>query len=231
MDIERFLSENLNEHRKGILGKTVPVGSMLIWTRVRVTSARLLQLPEHTHTHTRLTALFPGLPGVSQYQKGKTSLGFTEARDSEWQVCISLQTDNHASTPPLVIIIARNNSLCRCWFCTLAARLINRCVGNESTQCWFLGLAISSAKIYMYFANKIYRGKERCTRIILSHVGVVGSVAEWLACRTQLKAWVQIAAVTLSGNSLKQTVHTHRASVHRAVKLLAALLRVVRATV
>ena len=34
MDIERFLSENLNEHRKGILGKTVPVGSMLIWTRV-----------------------------------------------------------------------------------------------------------------------------------------------------------------------------------------------------
>lgn len=33
MDIERFLSENLNEHRKGILGKTVPVGSMLIWTR------------------------------------------------------------------------------------------------------------------------------------------------------------------------------------------------------
>jgi len=46
---------------------------------------------------------------VSQYQKGKTNLDFTEARDSEWQwhqlgdmqVCTSLQTDNHASTPPL----------------------------------------------------------------------------------------------------------------------------------
>jgi len=46
---------------------------------------------------------------VSRYQKGKTNLDFTEARDSEWQwrqlgrmqVCISLQTDNHASTPPL----------------------------------------------------------------------------------------------------------------------------------
>jgi len=45
---------------------------------------------------------------VSQYQKGKTNLDFTEARDSEWQwhqlghmqVCTSLQTDNHASTPP-----------------------------------------------------------------------------------------------------------------------------------
>jgi len=43
---------------------------------------------------------------VSRYQKGETNLDFTEARDSEWQwhqlgrmqVCISLQTDNHAST-------------------------------------------------------------------------------------------------------------------------------------
>jgi len=47
---------------------------------------------------------------VSRYQKGKTNLDFTEARDSEWQwhqlghmhACISLQTDNHASTPPLI---------------------------------------------------------------------------------------------------------------------------------
>jgi len=44
---------------------------------------------------------------VSRYQKGKTNLDFTEARDSEWQwhqlgrmqVCTSLQTDNHTSTP------------------------------------------------------------------------------------------------------------------------------------
>jgi len=46
---------------------------------------------------------------VSWYQKAKTNLDFTEARDSEWQwhqlgcmqVCTSLQTDNHVSTPPL----------------------------------------------------------------------------------------------------------------------------------
>ena len=61
-----------------------------------------------THTHPfngRLSVTIP----VSRYQKGKTNLGFTEARDSEWlwhqlghmQVCTSLQTDNHASTPPL----------------------------------------------------------------------------------------------------------------------------------
>jgi len=43
---------------------------------------------------------------VSQYQKGKTNLDFTEAGDNEWQwhklghihVCTSLQTDNHART-------------------------------------------------------------------------------------------------------------------------------------
>jgi len=44
---------------------------------------------------------------VSRYQKGKTNLDFTEARDSEWQwhqlghmqVCTTFQRDNHASTP------------------------------------------------------------------------------------------------------------------------------------
>jgi len=51
---------------------------------------------------------------VSQYQKGKTNVDFTEARDSEWQwhqlghmqVCTSLQTDNQASTTPLSFLQA-----------------------------------------------------------------------------------------------------------------------------
>jgi len=46
---------------------------------------------------------------MSQCQKGKTNLDFTEARDSEWQwhqlanmqICTLTQTDNHTSTPPL----------------------------------------------------------------------------------------------------------------------------------
>ena len=42
---------------------------------------------------------------------------------------------------------------------------------------------------------------------------------------------VQIAAATLSGNSLRQTVHTHCASVHKAAKLVAALLRLAGVTV
>ena len=44
------------------------------------------------------------------------------------------------------------------------------------------------------------------------------------------KAWVQITATTLSGNSLRQTAYTHHASVHQAAKLVAALSRVVRVT-
>jgi len=57
---------------------------------------------------------------VSRYQKGKTNLDFTEARDSEWQwhqlghmhVCTSLQTDNHASTQPLSVLQAGCPACC-----------------------------------------------------------------------------------------------------------------------
>jgi len=59
----------------------------------------------HARTHTRL-AVFSGTTRVSRYQKGKTNLNLTEAKESEWQwhqlghiqVCTSLHTDNHAST-------------------------------------------------------------------------------------------------------------------------------------
>ena len=69
----------------------------------------------HTHTHTHpFNGPLSGTTRVSRYQKGKASLDFTEARDSEWQwhhlghmqVCTSLQTDNHASTPPLSFLQA-----------------------------------------------------------------------------------------------------------------------------
>jgi len=54
-----------------------------------------------------------GTTQVSRYQKGKTNLDFTEARDSGWQwhqlgymqVCTSLQTNNHTSTPPLLCFL------------------------------------------------------------------------------------------------------------------------------
>jgi len=67
----------------------------------------------HTHTHP-FNGPFSGTTQVSRYQKGNTDLDFTEARDSEWQwhqlghiqVCISLQPDNHTSTPLLSFLQA-----------------------------------------------------------------------------------------------------------------------------
>ena len=67
-------------------------------------STRAVVKANSQHTHT-FNGPLSGTTRVSRYQKGKTNLDFTEARDSEWlgrvQVCTSLQTDNHASTPPL----------------------------------------------------------------------------------------------------------------------------------
>ena len=67
-----------------------------------------------SNTHTSVYVLLSGTTRASQYQRGKTNLDFTEARDSErqWhqlgymQLCTSLQTDNHANTPPLSFLQA-----------------------------------------------------------------------------------------------------------------------------
>jgi len=91
----------------------------------------------HTHTHTHpFNGPFSRTTRVSRYQKGKTHLDFTEERNSEWQwhqlghmqVCTLLQTDNHASTPPLSFLQAlfpglpgwagtRNVQLAATFFC------------------------------------------------------------------------------------------------------------------
>ena len=60
-----------------------------------------------THTHTRLTALFPGLPGWDGTRKVNQSGFYWSKRQWQWhqlghmQVCTSIQTDNRASTLPL----------------------------------------------------------------------------------------------------------------------------------
>jgi len=67
-----------------------------------------------TITTTPISGPLSGTTRVSWYQKGKTNLNFTEARDSEWQwyqlghmqICTSSQTDNHASNSPLSFLQA-----------------------------------------------------------------------------------------------------------------------------
>ena len=87
------------------------------WSEVQ---ACILLSRFHCHTHTHpFNGPLSGTTRVSRYQKGETNLDFTEARDNEWQwhqlvhmqVCNSLQTDNHTSTPPLSFLQSR------CPFC------------------------------------------------------------------------------------------------------------------
>jgi len=81
-------------------------------------SVKALKAPpdtSHTHTHTHtFNGPFSRTTQVGRYQKGKTTLDFTESRDSEWQshqlghmhVCTLIQTDNHTSTSPLSFLQA-----------------------------------------------------------------------------------------------------------------------------
>jgi len=106
---------SLNVYRPNALPATQPTVSKHTNTRThRQThthrhTQRDRQTDRHTDTHSRSTALIRGYPGELIPQKGKTNLDFTEARDIEWkwnplghmQLCTSLQTNNHASTPPV----------------------------------------------------------------------------------------------------------------------------------
>ena len=69
----------------------------------------------HTHTHTRaFNGSFSRTTRVGRYQKCKTNLDFTEARDSEWRwhqlgICKSAprsRQNNHTSTSPLSFLQA-----------------------------------------------------------------------------------------------------------------------------
>ena len=92
--------------------------SWVAYQRRTAITVYLLTLFHSSIQHTTHTHPFNGplsrTTRVGRYQKGKINLDFTEARDSEWQwhqlghkqVCISIQTDNHASTPPLSFLQA-----------------------------------------------------------------------------------------------------------------------------
>ena len=91
---------------------------------------RRIRTHTHTHTHTFNDPL-AGTIRVSRYQKGKTNLDFTEARYQlgHMQVCTSLQTDNHASTPSLSFLQAG------CPSCRLT-NSVKALEANQSTIQW-----------------------------------------------------------------------------------------------
>jgi len=97
--------------------------AMIPATSAENTNTAVLYMLQGWYTHTRthpFNCPFSGTTQVSQYEKGKTNLDYTEARDNKWQwhqlghmqVCTSLQIDNHASTPPLSFLQAGCPSCC-----------------------------------------------------------------------------------------------------------------------
>jgi len=92
---------------------TVTVSSQLVTIFCVIFNCHTHARRARTHTHT-FNGPFSGTTQASRYQKGKTNLDFTEARDSEWQwhqlgymqECTLLKTDNHASTPLLCFLQA-----------------------------------------------------------------------------------------------------------------------------
>jgi len=102
----------------------------------------------NTHAHP-FNGPLSGTTQVSLYQKVETNLDFTEARDSEWQwhqlghvqACTSLQTDDHASTPPLSFLQAEcfschptNSIIALKAHCRIIARCISLMFGNRKTR-------------------------------------------------------------------------------------------------
>jgi len=99
-----------------------------------------------------------------------------------------------------------------------------------------IGRSVIRPEACRLFLRNVWKGLilvfNTVTVVISNSIGAGGSVVEWLACWTQAQKGPgsKSAAAPLSGNSLKQTVHTHCASVHQAAKLIAALLRVAGVT-
>jgi len=88
------------------------LGPVTLRDGTNILASEIIILALNTHP---FNGPLSGTTQVSRYQNGKNNLDFTEARDTEWQwrqlgrmhVCTSLQTDNHASTPPLSFFTGR----------------------------------------------------------------------------------------------------------------------------
>ena len=124
---------------------------------------------------------------MSRYQKGKTNLDFTEARDSEWQWhqlghmpdCTSLQTDHHASTPPLSFLQAGCPSL----------RLTNSVKALKALCCctWQINFSL-----YLFYKHTFGNRRHRSVPDVSS---VTRALKEYIASRPGLCLVVVFAVV------------------------------------
>ena len=163
----------------------------------------------NTHTHTHTHGHFSGTTRVSRYQKGKTNLDFTAARDSEWkwhplghmQVCTSLQTDNNASTPPLSFLQAGcpschpTNSikaLKALHINFMLTKLTNKLFSHISRR-WH---NITQHKIFVYMTTDRLELNNTHTRLTARFSGTT----RWAGTRKVKPIWTLLKQETVSGS-------------------------------
>jgi len=99
---------------------------------------------------------------VIRYQKVKTNLDFTEARDSEWQwhqlghmqVCTSLHTDNHASTHHSVFLQVG----CPSWRPANSVKALKAII--TYTKSWFLRVLIFISQMLYNSHTSIFNSQK-----------------------------------------------------------------------
>ena len=112
-------------------------------------------------TTTPFNGPFPGQPRWAGTRKVNPIWNFTEARDSEWQwhalghmqVCTSLQTDNHASTPPLSFLQAGCTS-CRP---TNSVKALKAVDGSRNSRLYDTHQSKLSSTNEVYYAAPMHR--------------------------------------------------------------------------
>ena len=179
---------------------------LIIWSFKRELRKKLL-LP--------FNGLFSRTTWVSRYQKGKTNLDFTGARDSEWQwhqlghmqVCTSLQTDNHASTPPL-----------RNWGRKLKGNQLRQdYMENSHKDCWYKFDLQEKMWFLLLFGNK---GIVKCSELLWYDM-------QWTWWRTWRGSWVVCRCIVWSAVERCSTPHV---SVFSSASASVSLLRTVMDT-
>ena len=153
----------------------------------------------NTHTHP-FNGHFSGTTRVSRYQKGETNLDFTEARDSEWQwhqlghmqVCTSLQTDNHACTPPLSFLQAGCPSCCptnsvkalKGWY---RSNLWWKHSAWLFLQNWWRTVVVQWSVVVCHRRQEDYSAAEQLqTELDSSHASIASPLEVYVQCREAL---------------------------------------------
>ena len=149
---------------------------------------------------------------------------------SEIQICFTFLVPAHLGSPGQRAV--RRVCVCVCVCAqSYGGFVVAHILGDKDDTTVSCGIAVAPVTDFRYYGQPItltYSVKPDSP----PPIRFIASVAEWSACWTQAqKARVQIAVATLSGNSVRQTVCTHCASVRQAAKLVAALLMVAGVTI